>query len=283
MKKLTIVWVTALVTLGACSQDTAITESEAELPIVTGKKQLVRLNLAKEDGIDVSQVSIYVYMSERKKDSLICSQTIDIGNGNIQLSLPLGEHLKAFAVANPGSVTNEDSLATVTINQDSEAAKEVYLSDIASFNSDYTTSSVSLTLKRLVGQLVVTPKESDLSNSKFDEANITFSNIGLSYKVGTGEVTLGDITLSTNAGSEWKAQVYSFPTTNAGASTKLNISFLSNGGIINSSAAPIDTETTIEVSKRYNIILPYLDEDYLSRPWTRSLKDRGAIVEITNM
>lgn len=284
MRKLTFGLLTALLVVCSCSQDditTAIDDKPAT-PATADAKNPVRLNITRADGVDVSQVSIYAYISERKKDSLVYAKTLDLGDGNLQIELPLGESIKAFAVANAGSVTAEDSLCTVTVNQDASCTREIYLSEIASFNSDYTTSAVELTLSRLVGQVVVQPKETDLSAAKFDQADITLKNLGLAYKVSTGEIAVGDITLSANAAQAWTVSAYSFPTTDLG-STKIYMQFLNGGQALNTSLTDIDTENTIGASMRLTVTIPYLDEEYLSAPWTTRTAGGKICIETTNM
>lgn len=285
MKKLTLGLFAALLVLCACSQDDTPTDagSQSATSNTIDGTHIVRLNVSRAADVDISKVSIYVYVSERKKDSLVYAQTLDLGDGNLQLPLPLGESLKAFAVANQGSVSDEDSLATVTIHQDATASNEVYLSDIASFSSDYTTSSVALELKRIVGQVVVQPSETDLSGAAFDRADIRMMNVGLSYKVNTGEVATGEMTLTTDASKAWKASAYSFSTTEAGESAKLFLSFYKNGTQVNTSAANIDTENTIAASTRYTVTVPYLDDEYVDVPWTRGAGKKRCRVTTTNM
>lgn len=285
MKQLTIVLFVALVALCSCSQDIMLTESggaeTSQAP--AGKIRLVHLGISGTDEADVKSVAIYVYVSERKKDSLVCSMTVNPADGDIRLELPLGESLKAFAVANAGEITGADSLATVTVNMNAAASGEVYLSDIVSFSSDYTAPDVQLTLSRMVGEIVVRPKEENLADAGFDRAAVTLSNVGLACRVSTREVTTGDVTLQTGAAGQWTVRAYSFPTADAGASAKLNMTFFDGEEIVNTSAAAIDLETTIEASKRYNVTIPYLDEDYLSKPWTRATGAQEPIVSITNM
>lgn len=285
MKKLTFGLLVALLTLCACSQDETMDDTcrQSTTSSCASETRTVRLNITRSADVDISQVTIYVYVSERKKDSLVYSQTLQLGDGNLQLPLPLGESLKAFAVANQDSMSDEDSLATVTIHQNASASNEVYLSDIVSFSSDYTTSNVNMELKRIVGQMIVQPSETDLSSAAFDSADVTLSSVGLAYKVSTGEVTTGEITLSSDASKSWMASAYSFPTTAAGESAKIFMAFFKNGAQVNTSAASIDTENTIAASTRYIVTLPYLDDEYVDTPWMRSASKKRFSVTTTNM
>lgn len=281
MKKLMTFVFMSLLVLTSCSQ--AIEELAGQ---TSGQSQAARqtstvtLNLTRssEDGAgqaDIKEVGIYVYQVERKKDSLVYAKTLQLGDGNLSVELPLGENLQTFVVANASSVTETDSLATVQINLNPACTDEVYISDIVSFKSDYTTSDVNVTLHRLVGQVVLKPTEDETtlaSFGKFDKVDVTFTNLATSYKVQSKEVVVSDVTLSTDKSKGYQASAYSFPSAPAGTSTGVTYKMYQGTNLVNQTAALIDAGVVVESSKRYIINVPLTDEEYLQSAWEASAK-----------
>ena len=295
MKKLTSFLVMSLLFLASCSQ--AIDELAGSSQGQQSAQQPTRtvtLNLSRSsedvNPVDIKEISIYVYQIERKKDSLVYAKTMQVGDGNLNVELPLGENLQTFVVANAPSVTDTDSLATVKINLGQNCAEEVYISDIVSFKSDYTTSNVDITLHRLVGQAVFSPKESleDIAAfGKFDKVDVTFTNVATSYKVQSKEVEVSDVTLSANQDNGYKVSAYSFPTTEAGTSTGITYKMYQGANLVNETAALIDAAVVFEPSKRYVIEVPLTDEGYVKTPWdeasaqTRAAKAKKTPISVT--
>ena len=78
----------------------------------------------------------------------------------IEVPLPLGENLQTFVVANADEVADADQLSTAVIRQNDNMQKPVYISEIIGFTSDNSVKSLDVELKRLVGQAVFAPVES---------------------------------------------------------------------------------------------------------------------------
>ena len=268
MKNLTFL-ILSIIIFCSCSsiEDDFALKTESATKVILPTRTL-SLNVTRTADINVDRISIYVYLVDNKKDSLVYAKELALGDGNLQLELPLGENLQAFAVANQGSITDEDSLSTVTIHQNAEAQNEVYLSDIVSFKSDYTTDTVGLTMKRIVGEVIMQPSDTDLSSVSFDRVNATFTNMGLAYKVQSGEVGIDNITLPSTISSAWKVSAFSFPTTSVGTTTQLYLSFLKNSVEVNHSVANIDAGIVVETSKRYTISVPFLNDEYVDDSWS---------------
>ena len=93
--------------------------------------------------------------------------------------------------------------------QDIYAQKQVYISDVVDLTSDYSVSNLSLELKRLVGQATFQPRETaDELNAitRFDQLNVTFTNVAIGYKVKSKECITENVTISTNVGVAYKVK-----------------------------------------------------------------------------
>ena len=133
-----------------------------------------------EEGI--SEIGIYVYMD----GSLIYGEKQPLVHGAIEVPLPLGENLQTFVVANADEVADADQLSTAVIRQNDNMQKPVYISEIIGFTSDNSVKSLDVELKRLVGQAVFAPVESQEEMdgiTQFDALDITFTNVGVAYSV----------------------------------------------------------------------------------------------------
>lgn len=218
----------------------------------------------------VTEIGIYVYL----KDSMVYGKNLSLNDGNLQIDLPLGENLQTFAVANADHLTDVDSLSKVVVYQDIYAQKQVYISDVVDLTSDYSVSNLSLELKRLVGQATFQPRETaDELNAitRFDQLNVTFTNVGVAYKVKTGACVQQDITISVDRAAGFSASVYSFPTINADLRTSVDVVYLKGGEEVNRTNSPLDTGIAFESSKHSIVYMPILEEAYLQNSWTRSL------------
>ena len=218
----------------------------------------------------ITEIGIYAYL----KDSMVYGKNLSLNDGNLQIDLPLGENLQTFAVANADHLTDVDSLSKVVVYQDIYAQKQVYISDVVDLTSDYSVSNLSLELKRLVGQATFQPRETaDELNAitRFDQLNVTFTNVGVAYKVKTGACVQQDITISVDRAAGFRASVYSFPTINADLRTSVDVVYLKGGEEVNRTNSPLDTGIAFESSKHSIVYMPILEEAYLQNSWTRSL------------
>lgn len=269
---LTLLALLCLTLLTACSGEDGLM-SEVQ-PAVSAAKQQVKFRVPRStvsefQAAGISNVTIYAYISERKKDSLVQVTTLPIGDGQLTVDLPLGESLATFAVANASSVSDEDSLATVTLHLDPAQAEEVWVSDIVSFSSDKTVANVELTMQRIVGQLAFQPEETAeelAAATSFDVLDITFTNIATAWRVKDAAPVMEDITLSTTLADGYQKAAYSFPTAGEGGAVSMTLSYKKNGAEVNQSLGTIDTGIRIEASTRYNIVMPITDENYTQTP-----------------
>lgn len=222
----------------------------------------------------ITEIGIYAYL----KDSMVYGKNLPLNDGNLQIDLPLGENLQTFAVANADHLTDVDSLSKVVIYQDVYAQKQVYISNVLDLISDYSTANLDLELKRLVGQATFQPKETiDEINAitRFDQLNVTFTNVGVAYKVKTGECIQQDITISVDRAAGFSASVYSFPTVDADSRTSVDVVYLKGEEEINRTNSPLDTGIAFEPSKHSIVNMPILDDAYLQDAWTRSRTQRN--------
>lgn len=225
----------------------------------------------------ITEIGIYVYL----KDSLVFGKNLPLNNGNLKVDVPLGEKLQTFAVANAGHLEDTDSLSKVVVYQDEQAQKEVFISPVAEFMSDRTVSQVNLELKRAVGQATFQPLETGAeiaAITQFDAMNLVFSNVGIGYKVNSGECIQGNVTVSAGLGAGFQASVYSFSTEGKDL-TGVDVIYKKAGVEVNRTKRALDTNITFQVSKRTIVKMPILDESYLKYPFdqVRSMKMRTDI------
>lgn len=214
----------------------------------------------------ITEIEIYAYL----KDSMVYGKTLPLKDGNLQVDLPLGESLQTFAVANADHLTDTDSLSKVIVYQDALARKQVYISEIMSFTSDKSVDNLRLELKRLVGQAVFQPKETEEelnAITQFDQLNVTFTKVGVAYKVKTGVSVQEDITIHVDRAAGFSASVYSFPTVSGDSRTSVDVVYSKNGEEVNRTNSPLDTGIAFEASKRSVVYMPILEEAYLQNPW----------------
>lgn len=217
----------------------------------------------------ITEIEIYAYL----KDSMVYGKTLPLKDGNLQVDLPLGESLQTFAVANADHLTDADSLSKVVVHQDALAQKQVYISEIVNFTSDKSVNNLGLELKRLVGQAVFQPKETEEEMNtitQFDQLNVTFTKVGVAYKVKTGVSVQEDITISVDRTAGFSASVYSFPTVNGDSRTSVDVVYWKDGEEVNRTNSPLDTGIAFEASKRSVVYMPILEEAYLQNPWTHT-------------
>lgn len=223
--------------------------------------------------LGINEVAVYAYL----KDSLVFGKSLPLNNGNLKVELPLGEKLQTFCIANAGQMIETDSLSKVMVKMNTDMKNEVYLSDIVDFVSDNSVSNLSIELKRLVGQAVFQPKETtEVLNevTHFDQLNLTFTNVGVAYKIKSGECIQQDVNIKVGQSQGFSANIYSLPTSKADSRTSIDVVYLKNDVEINRTNSPLDTSIAFEPSKRSIVYMPILDDNYLENSWlrTRSLK-----------
>ncbi len=273
MRHLKIFLILLFLIFFSCSQQVEDVRESIELPeesqTYTVDVSFSRASLETFTEQGVTEIGIYAYL----KDSMVYGKNLPLNNGNLQIDLPLGENLQTFAVANADHLTDIDSLSTVAIYQDIYAQKQIYISNIVNLTSDYSTPNLNLELKRLVGQATFQPKETaDEINSitRFDQLNVTFTNVGVAYKVKTGECIQQDITISVDKIAGFSTSIFSFPTINADSRTSIDVVYLKSGEEINRTISPLDTGIAFEPSKHSIVYMPILDDSYLQDSWNPS-------------
>lgn len=241
-----------------------------------------RASLETFAGQGISEIGIYVYLT----DSMVYGKTLPLGNGNLKVDLPLGENLQTFVVANAARLVDTDSLSKVVVYQDVFAQKPVYISDVVGFTSDKSVSSLNIELKRLVGQAVFQPKETEEelnAITRFDRLDVTFTNVAVGYKVKSKECIVEDVTFSTSLSTGFTASVYSFPTINGSSRTSVDVVYLKGGEEVNRIISPLDTGIGFEPSKRSTVHMKITDENYLDKPWPSvravTYKEKGVPVQ----
>ena len=270
MRHLTRILFLLFLTFFSCSQQVEDGWESDELPCehethpVSVSFSRASLETFTEEGI--TEIGIYAYL----KDSMVYGKNLSLNDGNLQIDLPLGENLQTFAVANADHLTDVDSLSKVVVYQDIYAQKQVYISDVVDLTSDYSVSNLSLELKRLVGQATFQPRETaDELNAitRFDQLNVTFTNVAIGYKVKSKECITENVTISTNLSTGFGASVYSFPTVNGDSRTSIDVVYLKGGEEVNRIISPLDTGIGFESSKRSTVHMKITDENYLDEPW----------------
>lgn len=280
MRHLTRILFLSFLTFFSCSQQAEDEWESGELPQVPETHpvsvSLSRASLETFTEQGITEIGVYVYL----KDSMVYGKNLSLNDGNLQISLPLGENLQTFAVANADHLADTDSLSKVIVYQDLYAQKQVYISDVKNFVSDKSVSNLNLELKRLVGQAVFQPTETkaDLDAiTRFDQLNVCFTNVGVAYKVKTGECVQQDVTVSTDRAGGFTASVYSFPTSSADYRTSVDVVYLKNGEEINRTNSALDTGIAFEASKRSVVNMPILEDAFLQNAWTRAIKSADVV------
>ena len=193
-----------------------------------------------EEGI--SEIGIYVYMD----GSLIYGEKQPLVHGAIEVPLPLGENLQTFVVANADEVADAGQLSTAVIRQNDNMQKPVYISEIIGFTSDNSVKSLDVELKRLVGQAVFVPVESQEEMdgiTQFDALDITFTNVGVAYSVKEEKAVLEDV------------------------------AYLKEGVIVNRTNGSLDTGIIFKSSKRSVVHMEILNEDWVETEWESMIEE----------
>lgn len=225
----------------------------------------------------ITEIGIYAYL----KDSLVFGKNLPVNGGNLKVDLPLGENLQTFAIANASRMVDTDSLSKVTVYQDGDMQKLVYISDIIDFTSDKSVDNLELELKRLVGQALFQPTETaDELNAitQFDQMDLTFTNVGIGYKVKSGECIQQNVTVKADRSTGFSVSVYSLPTLDGSSRTSIDVIYLKGNMKINRTNSHLDTSIAFEPSKRSVVYMPILEDAYLENPWTRTRMVKSADV-----
>lgn len=249
---------------GELSQDNGASSPEAGLHPVGVRFSKSSIAAFAEEGI--SEVGIYVYMS----DSLIYGENLPLVHGAIEVPLPLSENLQTFVVANADEVTGADRLSTTVIRQKDNMQNPVYISEVTGFTSDNSVKSLHVELKQLMGQAVFSPEETaeELDAiTRFDALDITFTNVGVAYSVKDEKAILENVTVRTDRAAGFSAFIYSFPTENNGSRTSVDVVYLKGGVEVNRTNGALDTGITFKSSKRSNVHMEILNEDWVETKW----------------
>ncbi len=221
----------------------------------------------------ISELGVYVYI----KDSLISGKNYPLSSGTLAVELPLGEDLRTFVVANAPQLDAVDRLSTATIRMDAAMQQEVYLSEVISFTSDKSVSSIAVELKRMVGQAVLQPTENAetlQATTLMDQVQVTFTNAGVAYKISAGTCIQQDVTVAVDRSQNFCASIYSFPTVSGSSRTAIGVTYLRGGQVVNVTNSPLDTAIAFEPSKRTVVYMPILEDAFLANSWsdTRSIR-----------
>ena len=271
-----------LTVLMSCSQQDDVWNSDDGGAPGTSATQSVKVKITRADDVTfadagIRDLCVFAYLS----DSLVYADTLSVGDGNLDIPLPLGEKLKTFAVANAGSISDQDSLSTAVIYQDEAMQKDVFLSNIVEFKSDKSVAQVELKLTRVVGQLVFAPQETaDELNaiSDFDQLSMTFTNVASGYKVQSGDIVLDTLTCASDLKNGFGVSFYSFPTSKAAEKTNMDVAYLKGGVEVTRTKKPLDIGVEFKASKRFNVTYPILDELYVNKA-VKSVDERYQVTE----
>ncbi|MBD1433450.1 hypothetical protein H8B06_11475 [Sphingobacterium sp. DN00404] len=223
---------------------------------------------------NVSAIDVFVYLG----DSLVFGKNLALGDGNLQIEVPLGESLKTFAVANAGEIIDPESLQKVLISQDVGSQKEIYVSALTTFMSDKTVSTVNLELKRMVGQAVFQPVEAveELTGiTTFDALDVHFNNVVIGYMPGANRFVMDKVIVRTNMATGFKASVYSFPTPDANLGN-IEVVYLNEGSEVNRTLRPLSVAIKYESSKRTVVNMPILNPAFLAHKLSASSRSASS-------
>lgn len=277
-----------LVGLCACSQS-----QEEPQPPEAGETQTVSVSLtrgAQDDFIaaGVDTYTIYIYRNTRSDKSLFSEQKVDVSQNTVSLQFSLGDSFKIFAVANVESVSGKEDFETLELHMNPLSDSQVWMTEVESFTSDKSVTSLEMSLQRLVARVDFAPAETAqelAAQTLFDTLNLSFTNTADTYKVSDGSVTTKTQDLALTSATGYKGGFYTFATTTADSNSMLEISYLKGGAEVNKSAGALDTGVKYSANNRYNMSVPLLANDYVETPWTRSgLSSESAFtVNITSL
>ncbi len=267
------VFLLGLVTLCACSQS-----HEEPQPPEGGETQTVSISMTRgvqDDFIaaGVENYTIYIYRNTKADKSLFSEQQVSATQTTVTINFSLGDNFKIFAVANAASVTGKEDFETMELHLNPESNSQVWMTEVTSFTSDKSVTSLEMSMQRLVARVEFAPAESEQELSEqtlFDTLNLNFSNTADTYKVCDGSVTTKNQELVVNSTTGYKGGFYTFTTVSAGNDSMLEITYLKGGSVVNKSAGALETGVKFAANNRYNMSVPVLANDYVETPWTRS-------------
>ncbi len=263
-----------LVAMCSCSQS----QDEPQRPPSEGETQTISISMTRgvqDDFIaaGVENYTIYVYHNTRSDKSLYSEQQVNVTQNTVSLQFSLGDSFRIFAVANASSVTGKDNFETLELHMNPLSDSQVWMTEVTTFTSDKSVTSLDMSLQRLVARVEFAPAESEQelsSQTLFDTISMTFTNTADTYKVSDGTVMLKNQELTLNAASGYRGGFYTFATP-ADSNSMLELTYIKGGSVVNHSAGALETGVSFSANNRYNMSVPVLANDYVETPWTRSL------------
>lgn len=264
--------------VAGCSDDGLPTSA----PIVPQSQSSVTMSLTRAT-VDsfaqagIGEVRFFAYIRQNKRDSLVKDTTVNLGDGQFAIGLPLGENIRAFIVANATGVEGTEKFDSVSLTLDPSHEANIWLSNVASFTTDKTVSRVAFSLRRVVSRATFRPEEDAQtldSLDKFDNIGITFANIATRYRIsGDSAVAVSSAAMKVDASNGYSATINSFPTRKGqDPSAQLLLTFYRGTTVVNNSVASIDGGFHYTGSHHYMITVPLTDNAFLETPWTRAAK-----------
>lgn len=251
-------------------------------PIVPQSQSSVTMSLTRATVDSFAQAGIgeirfFAYIRQNKRDSLVKDTTVNLGDGQFAIGLPLGENIRAFIVANVTGVEGTEKFDSVSLTLDPSHEANIWLSNVASFTTDKTVSRVAFSLRRVVSRATFRPEEDAqtlASLDKFDNIGITFANIATRYRIsGDSAVTVSSAAMKVDASNGYSATINSFPTRKGqDPFAQLLLTFYRGTTVVNNSVASIDGGFHYTGSHHYMITVPLTDNAFLETPWTRAAK-----------
>ncbi len=262
-----------LVTLCACSQS-----QDAPQPPEAPQTQSVSISMTRgvqDDFIaaGVENYTIYIYRNTKADKSLFSEQQVSATQSTVTINFSLGDSFKIFAVANAASVTGKENFETMELHLNPQSDSQVWMTEVSTFTSDKSVTSLEMSMQRLVARVEFAPAESEQelsSQNLFDTLNLSFSNTADTYKVSDGSVIVKNQDLTLTAATGYKGGFYTFSTASADSDSMLDITFLKGGEVVNKSAGALETGVKYAANNRYNMSVPVLANDYVEIPWTRA-------------
>ncbi len=236
----------------------------------------------------VDNYTIYIYRNTKADKTLYSEQQVSASQTSVTINFSLGDNFKIFAVANVASVTGKEDFETMELHLNPQSESQVWMSEVSSFTSDKSVTSLEVSLQRLVARVEFAPAESEQELSEqllFDTLNLTFSNTADTYKVCDGTITTKDQELVVNGTTGYKGGFYTFTTISSDSNSMLEITYLKGGAIVNKSAGMLETGVKYAANNRYNMSVPVLANDYVETPWTRSgnLANQSFTIDVTSL
>ena len=266
---------TCLIIVGCSSDDLSM---DTTVKPSTESKVMARMTRATVDSFaqaGITNVRVFAYIRQGKRDSLVKDTTVNIGDGQFQIGLPLGESIRTFLVANATGIENTEKFDSVSLTLDPSQDADIWLSNVASITTDKTVSSIDFTMQRIISRATFQPEEtlSDIEAlGKFDNLDVTFTNIAARYRIsGDSAVALTTYSANANADNSYTLTVNSFPTrTGIDATAGLTLKFNNGQQTVNTTPADIDAAFNYTGSHHYYITVPLTDDAFVVTPWTRA-------------